>query len=120
MTKLTFAWAGAILLFGTAGAVHAHHSAAQFDFQNTVNLTGVVKEARFSNPHAHIVLTVTDARGERDIEFEGHSRNNYYRSGWRPHMVNVGDRVTLGIAPLRDSTDGGYVLSVTTANGDKF
>jgi hypothetical protein len=35
-------------------------------------------------------------------------------------MVNVGDRVTVGIAPLRDGTDGGYVLSVTTGNGDKF
>jgi len=117
MNRLTFGWASAILFLGTAGSVHAHHSAAQFDFQNTVNLTGVVKEARFSNPHAHIVLTVTDERGTRDIEFEGHSRNNMYRQGFRPDMMNVGDKVTIRIAPMRNGTDGGYVTALLTADG---
>jgi hypothetical protein len=35
-------------------------------------------------------------------------------------MVKVGDRVTIGIAPMRDGTDGGYVTSVTTASGERF
>jgi len=117
MNKLTFAWAGAILLMGTAGGAYAHHSAAQFDFQNTVNMTGVVKEARFSNPHGRIILTVTDARGTRDIQFEAHSRNNMYRQGFRPDMMKVGDKITIRIAPTRSGEDGGYVTALLTADG---
>jgi len=105
----------------SASAAMAHHSAVQFDFTvRDRTISGVVKQFDVANPHTRIVLEVADDKGTRDIQFEGHSRNNYYRSGWRPHMVDVGDRVTLGIAPLRDGSDGGYVLSVTSANGDKF
>ncbi|HEY7670711.1 MAG TPA: DUF6152 family protein [Gammaproteobacteria bacterium] len=106
--------------FTTSSAL-AHHSAAQFDFSiRDRTVTGIVKEFAVANPHTRIILEVTDERGTRDIEFEGHSRNNYYRSGWRADMVKVGDRVTIGIAPLRDGSDGGYVTSVTTASGQKF
>jgi hypothetical protein len=107
-------------LLGTLAAVPAvaHHSAAQFDFQKPVNMTGVVKVARFSNPHAKIILEVTDAkRGKREIEFEGHSRNNMYRQGFRPEMMTVGDKVTIRIAPMRDGSDGGYVTAFITADG---
>jgi hypothetical protein len=104
-----------------ATAALAHHSAVQFDFTiRDRTVSGVVKEFEVANPHTKIVLEVADDKGKREIEFEGHSRNNYYRSGWRPHMVSVGDQVTLGIAPLRDGSDGGYVIAVTTQKGDKF
>ena len=96
----------------------AHHSAVQFDFQNTVNLTGIVKVVQFANPHAKIILEVTDEkRGTRDIQFEGHSRNNMYRQGLRPEMMTVGDKITIRIAPLRDGSDGGYVTALITADG---
>jgi hypothetical protein len=112
----------AILALGLAtSAALAHHSAAQFDFSiRDRTVSGVVKEFSVANPHTRIILEVTDEKGTRDIEFEGHSRNNYYRSGWRNDMVKVGDRVTIGIAPMRDGTDGGYVTSVTTASGERF
>lgn len=99
----------------------AHHSAVRFDLtirDNTV--TGIVKEFTARNPHTRIVLEVTDERGTRDIEFEGHSRNNYYRSGWRPGLVSVGDRIVLTAAPTVDGSDGGYVLGVKTADGTEF
>jgi hypothetical protein len=106
------------LVAAPATAVLAHHSAAQFDFQNPVNVTGVVKEARFSNPHARIILEVTDdARGTRDIEFEGHSRNNMIRQGLMPDMMAVGDTITIRIAPMRDGADGGYVTALLTKDG---
>jgi hypothetical protein len=107
-----------LLAAGPATAVFAHHSAAQFDFQNPVNVTGVVKEARFSNPHARLILEVTDdARGTRDIEFEGHSRNNMIRQGLMPDMMAVGDKITIRIAPMRDGADGGYVTALITEDG---
>jgi len=118
MKKSTFVWASAILLAGTAGSAVAHHSAAQFDFQNTVNVTGVVKVASFANPHGKFILTVTDEkRGTRDIEFEAHSRNNMYRQGLRPDMMKVGDKITIRIAPMRNGEDGGYVTALMTADG---
>lgn len=99
----------------------AHHSAARFDLTIRDNMvTGIVKEFEVANPHTKIVLEVTDDKGTRDIEFEGHSRNNYYRNGWRVGMVNPGDRVTLIAAPTRDGSDGGYALGVIAADGTRF
>ena len=99
----------------------AHHSAARFDLSIRDNMvSGVVKEFSPANPHTKIVLEVSDEKGTRDIEFEGHSRNNYYRSGWRVGMVEPGDRITLIAAPTRDGSDGGYALGVITEDGVRF
>jgi hypothetical protein len=108
-------------LAALAGTASAHHSAAQFDLTIRDNhVEGIVKLFEAANPHTKIILEVSDEKGTRDIEFEGHSRNNYYRSGLRPGMVNEGDRVTLIAAPMRDGSDGGYVLGVILEDGTQF
>jgi hypothetical protein len=111
-----------VAMSGTlAGNVLAHHSAAQFDLTIRDNeVEGIVKVFDAANPHTRIVLEITDEKGTRDVEFEGHSRNNYYRSGLRPGMVNAGDKVTLIAAPMRDGSDGGYVLNVVLEDGTRF
>jgi hypothetical protein len=117
--KLFSLFAGAMLSVAAMSSAYAHHSAAQFDFGNTVDISGVVKFVRFANPHAKIILEVTDeARGTRDIEFEGHSRNNMVREGLRPDMMEVGDKITIRIAPMRDGADGGYITALLTADGE--
>jgi len=99
----------------------AHHSAAQFDFGNTVLVEGEVIETRFANPHMRLVLEVTDdARGTRNIEFEGHSRNNMLRQGLLPDMFKEGDTITIRIAPMRNGNDGGYVTAVRTPDGTEI
>lgn len=96
----------------------AHHSAVQFDFRNTVLITGKVKEARFANPHMRLVLEVSgDERGTRDIEYEGHSRNNMFRQGLTPDLFGEGDTITIRIAPMRNGEDGGYVTAVRAPDG---
>ena len=105
---------------GSGAAVSAHHSAIQFDFGKNVQVTGVVKKFQAINPHMRLVLSVTDAKGTRDIEFEGHSTNNMYRGCYRDKMINVGDKITVIIAPLKDGSDGGYVTGAVTAKGEKF
>ena len=119
MKKTTFiAVAALVALWATA--VSAHHSAQQFDFGRTVSIVGVVKRFQSINPHMRLVLAVSDAKGSRDIAFEGHSTNNMYRAGYRDGMIKVGDKITVMIAPLRDGSDGGYVTAALTADGRRF
>jgi hypothetical protein len=110
-----------LLATGVAIPVAAHHSASQFDLTiRDHEVPGVIKVFEPANPHTRIVLEITDERGTREVEFEGHSRNNYSRSGLRPGMVAVGDHVTLIAAPMKDGSDGGYVLEVVLADGRRF
>jgi hypothetical protein len=119
--KKLLAAAGCLLMISIAAPVVAHHSAAQFDFRAPTTIKGTVKTIRPANPHLRLVLVVTDdKRGTRDIEYEGHSLNNFYRSGWRPDMVKVGDQIEVMIAPRKDGEDGGYVTGVRTAEGKVF
>jgi hypothetical protein len=111
----------AVVAAALPSVAFAHHSAARFDLSIRDNrVTGIVKEFSAANPHTKIVLEVSDEKGTRDIEYEGHSRNNYYRSGWRVGMVEPGDKITLIAAPTRDGSDGGYALGVITEEGVRF
>ena len=92
----------------------------QYDFGKSATITGVVVQFRAINPHMRMILRVTDAKGTRDIEVEGHSTNNMYRAGYRDKMIQVGDTVTVYVAPLKDGSDGGYVTAATTAKGTRF
>ena len=105
---------------GFGAAVSAHHSAIQFDFGKNVEVTGVVKKFQAINPHMRLTLRVTDDKGTREVELEGHSTNNMYRAGYRDNMIKVGDTITVYIAPLKDGSDGGYVTAALTANGTRF
>lgn len=101
--------------------VSAHHSAAQFDFAQRVEVTGKIKSVAVENPHIDLWLTVDNGDGTtRDIQFEGHSRNNVYRKGWRPDMMKEGDTITIFIAPMRNGEDGGYIQSFRLGDGVEF
>ena len=110
----------AVALSMGGAAAWAHHSAAQYDFGQTVKIQGVVKELRIANPHTALFLEVKDAKGARVVEFEAHSRNNVYRRGWRPEMVHPGDTIDIEIAPLREGGDGGYVKNFILKDGTEF
>ena len=95
----------------------AHHSAAMYDFTKVAESTGVVKTIRVINPHMSLTLAVADDKGARDIDYEGHSINNFYRAGWRPNMIKVGDKIKIRFAPRKDGQDGGFVSGFTTSDG---
>ena len=103
-----------------SASLAAHHSAIQFDFANSKPVTGVVKKFIAINPHMQLVLHVKDAKGERDIEFEGHSTNNMYRAGYRNGLIKYGDTITVFVAPLKGGSEGGYVTAAKTATGARF
>ncbi len=120
MAKKAVSLVVAAVLSSVSSGAWAHHSAAQYDFGQTVKVQGVVKELRIANPHTALFLEVKDAKGTRVVEFEGHSRNNVYRRGWRPEMVHPGDTISIEIAPLREGGDGGYVKNFILKDGTEF
>lgn len=110
-----------LCLLAAAAAALAHHSGAQYDFSKTVTMHGKVKLLDVQNPHTRLVLEIKSKDGKaEDVEFEGHSRNNIYRRGWRPDSIKVGDEITVGVAPRKDGGVGGYVTSYTLADGSEF
>ena len=48
---------------GIVGAVHAHHSGAMFDDTKVIELTGVVKEFQYTNPHSWLLVDITNSDG---------------------------------------------------------
>jgi hypothetical protein len=96
----------------------AHHSAVAFDFGKSVTYTGTVKVFRAVEPHLRVELELTDKeKGTRVVRFEGHSLNNLYRGGYRKDMVKVGDTLTVTAAPMRDGSEGGYVIGAQAKGG---
>jgi hypothetical protein len=108
-----------LAVLAAAAPLAAHHSAAMFDFRNPVTMQGTVKMIEVINPHSHIQMTITDKKGTRDWTFEGHSASNFYRAGFNRGAVKAGDKISITFAPMRDGTDGGYIVAFTTPNGDK-
>ena len=120
MKQFVSSLAAAALVTLCGATLAAHHSAVQFDFTKSVAIKGVVKKFRAINPHMQLLLHVTDEKGARDIEFEGHSTNNMYRAGYRDNMIKVGETITVYVAPLKDGSEGGYVTAALTASGVRF
>jgi hypothetical protein len=108
------------LVVALGATVSAHHSAVQYDFGKSATITGVVVKFQAINPHMRLVLRVTDEKGTREVELEGHSTNNMYRAGYRDGMIKVGDKITASVAPLRNGTEGGYMIAAVTSNGTRF
>lgn len=111
----------ALALAGWTSTLLAHHSAAQFDFAQMVPVTGKVVHVDVANPHIDLILEITNADDtKKEVQFEGHSRNNVYRRGWRPGAFEVGDEITIFIAPMRNGEDGGYIQEFALTDGRKF
>ena len=96
-----------------ASLASAHHSAAQFDFSKRITVEGTVERFEVKNPHAAAVISVKDAKGTHNVEYEGHSASHFYRAGYTRDMVHVGDKIAILIAPRRDGADGGFIQAFT-------
>jgi hypothetical protein len=96
----------------------AHHSTAMFDFTKTVTLTGTIKSFQWTNPHTWTVVTVTgDKKIAGEYGLEGMSPNYLSRNGWSKRTLNMGDKVTLTVHPLKDGRKGGFMVSVKLPDG---
>lgn len=121
MTKQLVSLVSAVALVMALGATaSAHHSAVQYDFGKSASITGVVTKFQAINPHMRLWLRVTDEKGTREVEVEGHSTNNMYRAGYRDGMIKVGDKITVNVAPYRNGVEGGYMVAAVMSDGKRF
>ena len=120
MKQLVSLLSALALVVALGSTASAHHSAVQYDFTKSATITGVVVKFQAINPHMRLTLRVTDEKGTRELEIEGHSTNNMYRAGYRDGLIKVGDKITVNVAPLRDGSEGGYMVAAVTASGQRF
>ena len=81
----------------SAVSANSHHSfSAVYDDKRTVTVLGVVTQFQFVNPHAKLLLDVTDEAGKVvkwTVEFAG--RLNLSEVGWTAESVRRGEKVTV-------------------------
>ena len=100
----------------TSSALIAHHSAAMFDDAKVLELTGVVKEMQWANPHIWIQLVVDDNGAKKEWSLEGGSPNTLSRRGWRSTTFKAGDVVTVRLNPMKDGTAAGLFVGAKFAS----
>ena len=78
-------------------SLFAHHSAAAYDTQKEVKITGTVKEYKFRNPHVYMTLEVKKADGSTALtEVEAGAASVLGPLGFTKDSVAVGDVVPTG------------------------
>jgi Family of unknown function (DUF6152) len=115
------------LLELTPASVLAHHPKAVFDHSKPVVVEGVVREFRWTSPHAWLLLAVArdaptggaGADGTEQWALEGASLAVMVRNGWKSNSLRAGDRVRVLVAPRRDGAPGGEFLGVTLTESGK-
>lgn len=113
---------GVLVVPGAPRGSEAHHSfAAEFDVSRPIELVGVVKEMRFSNPHSWIYVTVKTASGElQEWAIEGAAPNALLRRGWSRSSLPVGTEVRVRGYQARDRTFKAAGRDVTLADGSQL
>ncbi len=102
-----------LLLF--AAPLFAHHSAAMYDSEHPVTLTGTVTALKLINPHSLIRFEVKDENGNVVKWIAGMGPpQRMYRAGWRTDTLKPGDQITITGAPDKD---GSKVMSVIKVVG---
>jgi uncharacterized protein DUF6152 len=110
-------------LVAMTGVVAAHHSFAMFDQEHPVEVTGVVKEYKYTSPHSFIILEIKDKDGSSEAwNLEGGSPSALARDGWSSKSLKPGDELRMTIEPLRSGAPGGSwnVNKIKFNNGDSI
>jgi hypothetical protein len=108
----------ALALGFAAGSAAAHHSFSVFNMQTEIEITGVVKEVQWTNPHIWIWVDVTNENGEVVTwGLEGMSPNFLARRGWERTTLEAGDEVRVSLRPLNSGEPGGMFMQTTTPDG---
>lgn len=107
-------------LLGSFSAA-AHHSLSIYDRGQSKTIEGVVKEFRFANPHARILLAVASADGSmKEWDFEGGGVRRLTERGISVNTIAKGDRITVSFNPMRDGSARGLFVGFKAADGKTY
>ncbi len=114
--KILISICGALLM--TPPATSHHNFAAHYQLEETVEISGVVSEFRFVNPHARVYLDVRNEDGELESWMaEGDASVALRRSGWAADQLKAGDRIEIVGHPSRAGSNMLGWKSITLADG---
>ena len=99
----------------------AHHAfGAFFDPSTTVVISGKVTEFHFINPHAYILVNVTNDAGEQaSWQLESTSVGQLFREGLTPQTLHPGDNISAIGNPARDGRNLMRLLTITMPDGEQ-
>ena len=87
-------WCSVSALLLVASVAAAHHSTIGQINEESIEISGVVKEFQFKNPHSWIQVMVTDASGvATEWSVEWAIPNMLMRQGYNPSTFKPGDEV---------------------------
>jgi len=132
MRVIVLALAAMFLMSAGALTAQAHHSfAVHYIPDKEIDVTGVVKDFHFANPHGVIFFDVVGDDGEA-VTWKGetNSPNLLKRRGWSNKSLQPGDKITVHGWPARDGkpmlrvgyvkkADGTILRGKTSAEGIK-
>jgi hypothetical protein len=103
---------------GISDNLSAHHSAAAYDADSSISVTGTVQQLIWRNPHVQLHLAVQDDSGATSTwVVEAAATNNLTAGGWRRDLLEPGEVVSAEIRPMRSGRPGGLLRWVTLASG---
>lgn len=97
------------LLFMSGSAAAHHGSSAAYEAKKTVQLTGIVTEFVWANPHTRVFVDVAGPENTAvnwGIELRP-APAGLSRMGWTRHTIQPGDRITMTVSPSRFGTPTG-------------
>lgn len=108
----------AVWLLASTVAWSHHNFRSVFDRNLPVEVTGVVTEVRWVNPHARFFVDAEGEDGEViSWDFELASPNSLFRRGWNRHSLEVGDMVTVTAFRARSNPHLANTSTVTLSDG---
>jgi hypothetical protein len=121
MRKILAGALTSLVLIAAAAPSFAHHSTAMFDETKTLNLTGVVKEFQYTNPHSWLIVDVKNDDGTTTTwGFEAEGPSTLMRAGIRKSDLMPGTKVTVMTHPMKDGRPAGQFLHATRGDGKEF
>lgn len=104
---MKFGWLAYIVVAAglTVGSLplSAHHGTAEYDNTKTISLQGTVTALQYLNPHALILFTVKDDKGQTaEWTAELQSPNLLSRRGWSRSTLKPGDQVIITGRPVKN------------------
>ncbi len=103
-----------------ASASYAHHSFAEYDKTQTVEVSGTLVQFEWQNPHVHFrVRSLKDGR-VTTWDIEGNSLSFLRRTNAAPQLLKVGDRVTIAGWPSKASPVRLFAQNLLTGDGHEL